>query len=522
MSEYTKRYITYWNGWEQGNPYIAVVPNFAVELSGWITTNELQASYEYPYHFQTDMLFFTGNANYYISAHERLTNLHLLSNLVNDEQKTALYFSPTNYLQFTASSISVYIDGRVRATSSMGSNSYIYSIYSASFSGRTILRNVTNLYIINFIMTASAFGGTDEYAEFYNGATPAPEPTSDEPYSNGGFSDLDNSVGGDGDYDRVSDVIPLPDLPTLNVVDTGFLSIYNPSKTQINALGNYMWNNTNDFVDVLTKLISNPLETILGLHIIPFEPTGTTEYIKLGNVTTNIQAKKINDTNFLSFDCGTVTIAKYFNAYLDFAPYTKTQLYLPFIGYVTLDTDDIISKPINLSYYVDILTGACTAIISVNGSVLYQFSGNCAYSIPVTGADLSNIISSVLSIANTIVGVGYSAFSGGGMSPTTAMSSVSNTVNDVMSMHPNINRSGGLGGTNGLLGVRVPYFCINYPHQNLPAKLTEFQGYPLYNYKMFSDISGYTVVLNPQLNNMTCTENELNEILSLLQNGVIF
>lgn len=521
MSDFTKRFITYWNGWENGNPFIAVVPNFA-GTTGWITTNELQAAYEYPYMFQTDLLLFTRNADVYIAAQSRLSNLYYLPNLVNDDQRSSLYFSPTEYLTFTESSISFFINGTLRSTSNLGTVGYIYSIYSASFSGRLVMRNVTNAFILNFIMAASAYGSGNEYAQFYYNAIPAPEPSSDEPYSNGGFSDISESIGGDGDYDRVSDVIPSPDLPTLNVIDTGFISIYNPSKTQIKALGNYMWNNTNDFVNVLTKLISNPLETILGLHIIPVKPNGIQTYIKLGNVETNIQADKIIDTNFLKINLGTVTINKYFNAYLDFSPYTKTQLYLPFIGYVTLDTDEIIDKPVNLLYYIDILTGACTAVINSNGSVIYQYSGNCAYSIPVTGTDLSNIINSILSISTTLVGVGYSAFSGGGMTPNKAVSDISNTVNDVLSMHPNVERSGGLGGTNGILGVRTPYFCITYPHQNLPSHLTEFEGYPLYNYKIFNTLSGFTKVLNPQLQNMSCTEGERIEIINLLSSGVIF
>lgn len=520
MSDFVKRFVTYWNGWENGNPFIAVVPNFS-GTSGWITTNELQAAYEYPYNFQTDLLFFTGNPDVYITAQSRLTNLYLLSNLVNDEQRTSLYFSPTEYITFTTSSITFYINGRVVSTANLGTQSYIYSMYSGSFSGRTVLKNVTNVAILNFIMSAGSFGIGDEYARFYSNAIPAPEPST-EPYSNGGFSDISESVGGDGEYNRISDIIPNPELPALNVLDTGFISIYNPSKSQLKALANYMWNNTNDFTNVLTKLITNPLETILGVHIIPVKPNGTQTYIKLGNVETTIGANKITDSNFLKIDLGTVTITKYFNAYLDYLPYTKTQLYLPFIGYVTLNTDEIIDKAVNLIYYIDILTAACTAVINVDGSVIYQFSGNCAYSIPVTGSDLSNIINSILSITTTLVGVGYSAFSGGGMTPNKAVNDISNTVNDVLSMHPNIERSGGLSGTNGILGVRVPYFCIKFPHQNLPAHLTEFVGYPLYNYKIFNTISGFTKILNPQLQNMSCTESELNELINLLSNGVIF
>ena len=61
-------------------------------------------------------------------------------------------------------------------------------------------------------------------------------------------------------------------------------------------------------------------------------------------------------------------------SYLDFLPYTKTQLYLPYIGIVDVSTDDIMDKSMAIKYHVDILTGGCIAYIIIGGIICLIFN----------------------------------------------------------------------------------------------------------------------------------------------------
>ena len=63
----------------------------------------------------------------------------------------------------------------------------------------------------------------------------------------------------------------------------------------------------------------------------------------------------------------------------DYNPHTTVSLYLPFIGIVPLNVDDVMRATITVKYGVDVFTGACLAMVEVsrdNATVnMYQYSG---------------------------------------------------------------------------------------------------------------------------------------------------
>ena len=86
-------------------------------------------------------------------------------------------------------------------------------------------------------------------------------PPPSDPYSEGGESD---TGGGTGNFDGTSVDIDFASLPTLSAVDTGFISLYNPTLAQLQSLANYMWSDLFD-LDTFKKLFGDPMQAILGL-----------------------------------------------------------------------------------------------------------------------------------------------------------------------------------------------------------------------------------------------------------------
>ena len=177
--------------------------------------------------------------------------------------------------------------------------------------------------------------------------------------------------------------------------------------------------------------------------------------------------------------------------------------------------DDIMNKPVHVKYHIDILSGACAAFVKCGESVLYTFIGQCASSIPITGSDMTNVINGVI---NAAVSIGSMVATGGATAPLAVPSLASTAVNG---MKPNIEKSGSMSGTGGMLGIQTPYLILTRPRQCLPASQNTFLGYPSFITASLGDISGYTEIENIHLDGIPCTDEELNEILSLLKNGVI-
>lgn len=332
-----------------------------------------------------------------------------------------------------------------------------------------------------------------------------------DPYSQGGESDIG---GGTGNFDGTSVDVDFTSLPNLSAVDTGFITLYNPTVAQLQALANYMWSGAFD-LDTFKKLFADPMQAILGLSIVPGPvPSSGSQAVKVGNISTGISMTKAA-SQYIDVDCGTLNVEEFWGAYLDYEPYTKAEIYLPYIGTHQIAVDDIMGKAVHIKYHIDILSGACAAEIKCGGSVLYTFIGSVAVSIPVTGNDWTNVINGVLSIAGA---VGSLVATGGAAAPAAAGEIASAAVN---SLKPNIEKSGSVSGGGGLMAGKVPVLILTRPRQALPASQNSFTGYPAFITRSLGSISGYTEVHKIRLGGISATDTELDEIKNLLKGGVI-
>lgn len=345
-------------------------------------------------------------------------------------------------------------------------------------------------------------------------APPGPTPEED-PYLFGGVTEKE---GGEGDFDTFSDEIPVPELPTITVDNTGFISLYSPSVAQLKSLASYLWASTGLDLETFKRIFTDPISTILGLTIVPVTPpTSGSNNVVLGNVDTGVSMPRISN-QYVQFDCGTLNVNEFWGGYLDYSPYTSLEIYLPFIGTKPLNIDDVMGHTIHVVYNIDLLSGACCAIIESARRVLYQFIGQCSCSVPVTGRDMTNLINGILSV----VGAGAGTFVATGGNPgLSGASAIGTLASNVTKSKPKVEKSGSLGSMGGMLGVRCPYLIITRPRQALPVAQNTYTGYPSFITCVLSELVGYTEVYKIHLGDIPATDAEKTEIETLLMNGVI-
>ena len=341
---------------------------------------------------------------------------------------------------------------------------------------------------------------------------PQPTPMGDsDPYSPGGES---WTGGGSGKFDPSSDDVSIPNLPTLSAASTGFITLFNPSAAQMRTLANYMWSGLFD-IDTYRKIFANPMDCILGLSIVPVNvPSGGSASVMVGNIDTGISMTTAS-SQYVEVDCGSISLEENFGSYLDYEPYTKAEIFLPYIGIHAISIDDIMGKTVTVKYHVDVLSGACVAYVKCGSSVLYSYIGQCGSSIPISGNDWTNVVNGVLSIAGS---VGSMVATGGATAPVEALNIASTAVN---TMKPSIEKSGSLSGTGGLMGIQTPYLIITRPRQAIPARQNKFIGYPSFITDTLANVHGYTEVESIHLEGISATGAELSEIETILKGGVI-
>ena len=347
--------------------------------------------------------------------------------------------------------------------------------------------------------------------------------------------DLDNPYGDDGNsypgggdgtlppggLDNV-DPTDVPDIPSVSAANCGFMTIYNPSAAQLKSLSDFLWSGAFD-LDTYKKLFSDPMESIIGLAIVPIAPdTAGSKNVTFGSIDSGVNMPYLA-SQYKKLEYGSVNIEKYVGCFMDYSPYTKISIYLPYIGIRDLSPDDITGGSISVTYIVDVLSGACACFISHSSKgVLYSYNGSCISNIPLTAANFSGAIQNAVSAI--ISGVGTVAGMATGAAPVTAAGIaglLNSAANTAINSKPHIQRSGNLGGSAGIMSVQKPFIIIERPNLSVPNQVQHYVGQTSNLTRYLGECSGFTMVEYIHLHGVPATNEELSEIESLLKGGVI-
>lgn len=372
------------------------------------------------------------------------------------------------------------------------------------------------------------FGDNNVYAIFPDNFKSTPYNSTDtdvsNPYGEDGSSTPgggDGTLGGGG-LDSV-DPTEVPDLPTVSAAASGFITLYNPTSSDLRGLYSFLWSNTFD-LNTFKKLYTDPMDCIISLGILPCLPTVSgSRNIMFGNVDSGVNSTTLG-SQFAKVQCGSVNIEKYVGSFMDYSPYVKIHLFLPFIGFVNLGTDDLMGGSISITYHVDVLSGDCIAFIShsIKG-VLYTYNGNCRAEIPLTAQNNTGILRNYYeSVAGIIPSTVNGAMSGGaaGAASGAVGGALNAASNIVLNSKPTYQRSGSLAGSAGLMGVQKPFIVIERPNISVPNNVEHYAGQTS-NITMFlGTCSGYTVCEYVHLEGIAATTEEVAEMETLLSQGV--
>ena len=319
-------------------------------------------------------------------------------------------------------------------------------------------------------------------------------------------------------------------------------------------------------------LTNNPIEAIVSLKWFPFSvPTyGSAVTINLGNYSTSVSAPVYTGSGVESYEIGSFELYPYFgNTFLDYDPYSKTSIVIPYCGTVELDHSVCMGKTISVHMTVDIYTGACTAYIKADGLVIDSVSGVCCVDLPVTGIDNAtlegqiynaslNLKSSKITEGTTIASSGLSFGSSlmGTLKGSTAkrIKGAINSVSSLVDSIENVNQSTrnlaqneynvshvqipikSIGAQSGIGNAKQEQFCrvlyIRPVFLNGSSDLATWYnsadsatyghtvGYACIKQGALSEFSGFTVCSNVDLSGVPATDSEKEQILKLLQSGV--
>jgi len=117
--------------------------------------------------------------------------------------------------------------------------------------------------------------------------------------------------GGYGTGSMPTDNIDIPELPVINMSDTG-ATLYSLNKLQMKQFRSWLW--TTDWVENLKKIRTDPMQNIIGISIVDIPITqGLSGLIYVGNVASTVEANVISNS-FIELDCGEITLDEYYGS----------------------------------------------------------------------------------------------------------------------------------------------------------------------------------------------------------------
>ena len=286
-------------------------------------------------------------------------------------------------------------------------------------------------------------------------------------------------------------------------------SCYELSVERLNNIAIKLW--SEDFFSNILLLNNSPIENILSCKLLPLSLSGTESAVKIGNVDMGINGNRLSKTVY-RYNIGTIAIPRVNDmGFLNYAPYTSITIFLPFIGFKELNTSDVMGRNISVDYIVDVITGACKAIITVNNYQCYEFDGNCGIDIPLTAGNRSQVemgyvkaaVGVVSNIANKNVG-----------------GAISSGISGAMQQY-HYSTNGSYSPATGAYEDRTCFIIIDRPQYSEVSKFGHTKGYKCQLSKTIGSLKGFVKTTeNVDLSNISAPEYCKKKILDLLSTGI--
>lgn len=293
----------------------------------------------------------------------------------------------------------------------------------------------------------------------------------------------------------------------------GLVALYNPTVAQIKEFSQFLWGN--DFVSAFKKLFSDPMQAVIGLHWIYATPNkSTVSTIKVGYVDSGVESITVPDI-YTTIDCGSIHVNHVFHNALDYKA-LHCSIYLPFIGIKELSIGDVMDSDVHVKYNVDHLTGTCLATIQIKRDGLdagiYQFSGNCAVQLPISGGSYTSIITNLVGLAATI---GSTVATGGALAPI----AVGSAANLLTNSKTSTERTGSIGSNAGAMGYKKPFLLIQGNKSYNATGYSNYMGDASNSAVTLKQCTGFQRVKEINLSIADATDSEKSEIIQILKSG---
>lgn len=334
-------------------------------------------------------------------------------------------------------------------------------------------------------------------------------------------------IGGNGD-NHTDDINTIINAPTYTPSATGFTNHWVLTGAQLPELGTFLFSET--FLNALTRLVTNPLDSVLAVRYYPYNVVNVTSTeakdIYIGNVNSRIAAYRMLPQSNNRIPLGVIDVNNYYGDFADYNGYTRTYIYLPYIGFNSLDTNKIMGQTLGIYYVIDYMSGACTAqIITANGDYIAEYTGKIGIDIAFSGTQQNILAQQILSSMATLVTTAIGAAASPAVGGAAAVSGLANITTGLFNAAQEANAPVTIGRSSNetwLYAPQKPFLVFSIPRELVADGYKDIVGFPTAYGGTLGTYSGFVKCDDFHFNAPNdCTEREITEIETILKQGVI-
>ena len=358
---------------------------------------------------------------------------------------------------------------------------------------------------------------------------------------------------------------PLPPSSTTLNLDTPsytgvgcFATYYSMSKDMINVLNNELWTSDDDTITAIIEGLkfygTDPMQAIMSLRLYPFDVNsyvahGSTQKIKLGRFEMQYASGYVlSDNATCILNLGSMKILPSFGDFRDYAPYTDIQLYVPYVGFIKLNTNEFMNRKCDIQMVVDLTTGSCEVCIYADNRPMAYQGGNIGVEIPITLNTMTDTATSIMQGilefgSKTLLEGAEVALAVGTAKPSRGhngrikmgykdsdlpqmddyeldVGEAADTMAKVVVGASTTAQSGKASPACNLSNPLYPYLIISRPTWERPENYDHTYGKVCHTSGTLASFNGFTICRNVDTTGISCTKLEQNIIKSLLESGV--
>ena len=317
----------------------------------------------------------------------------------------------------------------------------------------------------------------------------------------------DSQTGDDDDGD---------DSVDLNYTAASILTkTYVMPKSSLEQFGEELWNQ--NFFEALIKNANAPLDNVVSCKLYPLDIAHYNPIpLFVGNVNMNMSSYQI--TNKMTFDSEEFAFGKIFTkrTFLNYEPYLNIQLYLPFVGNVTVSPQILINRKVKIRWIIDFVTGDLCTLVLIDGKQRLMYNSQCGIDIPLSASNLSRVqANAVKQFAGGVV----SAALGSKKAAAASLAGSGMTFASGLMSGESTQQNGTPASSTALCTQLDPVFIIERVNYSEGAEYDRTYGAPCRQQWQLGYLTGYTVCANV---NISCngTYDDKEELKQLLESGV--